>query len=483
MRTVPKKKSFACHDEVSTARQLLLDAFDRYVYNHLPTHLLRISDMTLVTRDEIWEVFQPKINAITDAVIKEGLRSCWVRQETIRRYLKYAILSHRWGVREPQFYVLSSQRHGQKPTPAGPGYEKLVRFCEKAKKYGCEYVWSDTCCINKESSPELEEAIRSMYRWYEGAEVCIVYLAQSSSLEDFGAEPWFTRGWALQELLAPKRMRFYGKDWKPLCTGDEEDEGDEESPQSANDKDNRSILDAISNVTGITQQNIQNFRPSCSMVAVRMRWASKRKTTRIEDVAYSLMGIFDVSMPIAYGEGERAFYRLLEVIAQTYEESDFFAWAGEPSPWSLAFPSSPASYGRIDPEVASTVDDTWCGDSSYAITKRGLELKVLIVPMKLAHDSSATFTGPTVSTRGRALSTWLTFPDPNGFDKLAIVNFDRSGTDRGRLSVGKVYFGLVLAGPMNKAYMRSPIDKVLTFSPQKELNGRLELVCLMHRWL
>ncbi|KIJ58472.1 hypothetical protein HYDPIDRAFT_44454 [Hydnomerulius pinastri MD-312] len=321
MSTIPEETYSASQEEVSTACQLLLDAFDRYIYNDLPTHLLRISDMTLVTRDEIWEIFQPKIKAIAREIIQWERRWVGWCERIIERYLKYAIFSHRWGIREPLFYQLSSERHGRKPTPAGPGYEKLVKFCEKAKEYGCEYVWSDTCCINKESSSELEEAIRSMYRWYECAEVCIVYLAQSSSLEDFGTEPWFTRGWTLQELLAPTRIRFYGKDWTPLCAGDDEDsgkdEGDEEFPQSANDKDADSILDALCNVTGITPQDMRYFRPSCSKVPERMRWASKRKTTRIEDVAYSLMGIFDVSMPIAYGEGERAFYRLLEVIAQS----------------------------------------------------------------------------------------------------------------------------------------------------------------------
>ncbi|KIJ58275.1 hypothetical protein HYDPIDRAFT_34346 [Hydnomerulius pinastri MD-312] len=525
MSTVPKIESSAerkkLQEEVSTERQLLLDAFDNYVYNNLPTHLLRISDMTLVTRGEIWDMFQPKMKAVTDTDIEKALRSYeatrnpsnsrsfWgrvsrifnppeVREEfmvkwregTIRRYLKYAIFSHRWDIGEPLFYELSSKRHGQKPTPVGLGYQKLVKFCEKAKKYGCEYVWSDTCCINKESSSELDEAIRSMYRWYQRAEVCIAYLAQSSSLEDFGREPWFTRGWTLQELLAPKRMRFYGKDWKPLCTSDdeddEEDEGDEESPQSANDKDNHSILDAIGNVTGISRGDVQDFFPSCIGVPERMRWASKRKTTRIEDVAYSLMGIFDVSMPIAYGEGDRAFYRLLEVIAQESGKADFFAWAGEPSPWSLAFPSSPASYGKIDPEVTFTYH-AFSGDSLYAITRRGLEIKVLTVPMELAHhssDRSITFSRSIASTNLRTLPNWFRDRlEPNEFDKLAIVNFQQSGTDEGRLSAGEVYFGLLLGGPVDGAYMRLPTDRVLTFSPREDFQGQPERVCLAHAFM
>ena len=271
---------------------------------------------------------------------------------------------------------MSSKVHGQRPAPEGLGYEKLRHFCEKAKEYGCEYVWSDTCCINKESSSELEEAVRSMYRWYRDAFVCIVYLAKSSSVKDFAREPWFTRGWTLQELLAPERIRMYGKEWSPVCPKAKDVRGGNDFP-FPNDKLSDFMLRSISKVTHIYFVNIRDFhsRSPHLMVSTKMRWASKRKTTRIEDIAYSLLGIFDIMMPIAYGEGERAFQRLLDAIAQRSGDPSFFAWAGPCSRYSMALPYSPASYQAV-------VSRPYC-DHDYAIQKRGIQLKLLVIRVRV----------------------------------------------------------------------------------------------------
>ncbi|KAF9222189.1 hypothetical protein BS17DRAFT_681101, partial [Gyrodon lividus] len=241
--------------------------------------------------------------------------------------------SHRWGIGEPEFRDMSSKIYGKKPVPVGPGYDKLVRFCEIAEKdYGCAYAWSDTCCINKESSAELEEAIRSMYRWYEEASMCIIlHLAKSSSVEDFAKEPWFTRGWTLQELLAPRRSRFFGKDWTPICPKEEESSGDvrlrSDGPFTYhNDRASGFMLEALSQVTDIDINSLREFERWSTSIHETMSWASKRETTRVEDVAYSLLGIFDISMPMAYGEGERAFHRLMEAIAQRSTDPTLFAW-------------------------------------------------------------------------------------------------------------------------------------------------------------
>ncbi|KAI9566375.1 hypothetical protein HD554DRAFT_2323154 [Boletus coccyginus] len=339
----------------STLREICLGYLDECVYNDLPQYLIRISDMRLYSRDELWENFRPLVDTMSIDV--EGAKRtvgkwgwnddvrqlCKVTcllvlcppsqksdphsQNHIKCLLRFAIFSHRWGSREPVFRDMSSKIYGDKPCPDGPGYEKLLRFCEKAKEYGCEYVWTDTCCINKESSAELEEAIRSMYRWYQDAFVCIVYLAMSSSVEDFRKEPWFTRGWTLQELLASRNLRMYGKDWTPICPKEEENtstlswglDQDQRYPQwyspsnpLPNDKRSVHMLGAISKVTGIDADYVREFKVMEVSLSEKMRWASKRKTARAEDISYSLLGIFNVSMPIAYGEGKMAFRRLLE---------------------------------------------------------------------------------------------------------------------------------------------------------------------------
>ncbi|KAF8836492.1 hypothetical protein BDN67DRAFT_879269, partial [Paxillus ammoniavirescens] len=202
------------------------------------------------------------------------------------------------------------------------GFKKLLKFCEKARgEYRCAYAWSDTCCINKESSTELEEAIRSMYRWYRDAYVCIIFLAKSFSIQDFWREPWFTRGWTLQELLAPRRLRFFGGDWTPIY----------DYFPYPNDKASNFMLNAIGQVTGIQAATLRYFDRKEIALCEKMRWASGRKTTRVEDIAYCLLGIFDISIPIAYGEGGRAFYRLMEAIARGSSDPTLFAWAGKPS--------------------------------------------------------------------------------------------------------------------------------------------------------
>lgn len=303
--------------------------------------------------------------------------------------ISFAIFSHRWGNGEPLFHELPNKRLqvSRRSIPSGPGYQKLLKFCEKARTdYGCEYVWTDTCCINKENSAELEEAILSMGVWYSEAGICIVHLGNSSTLEDFMEEPWFTRGWTLQELLLPRKIRFYGADWSPICPvaverrREERAGRDSRDDQRINDKDNESLVAAIIKVTGIPEADIRNFVPSCSRVSEKMRWASQRTTSRIEDTAYSLLGLFDVTMPVAYGDGARAFYKLMSTIAEHCTEPDFFAWAGKPSQWSLALPSSPQCYGAKASQSDLIIPSSTLGEPAYELTKLGLRTRLVLVP-------------------------------------------------------------------------------------------------------
>ena len=342
---------------------------------------------------------------------------------------------------------MSSKIHGQRPTPEGLGYEKLRHFCDKAKAYGCEYVWSDTCCINKESSSELEEAIRSMYRWYRDAFVCIVYLAKSSSVKDLAREPWFTRGWTLQELLAPERLRLYGKDWNPVCPKSEEVRGGDDFP-FPNDKLSDFILRSISKVTHIDVGNIQDFNSTSPrlMVSTKMKWASKRKTTRIEDTAYSLLGIFDIMMPIAYGEGDRAFQRLLEAIAHRSGDPSFFAWAGPCSRYSLALPASPACY--------QTIVSRPYGEHDYTLLKRGIRLKLLVIHVDVIpstdHYTLRSITGD-LNIVGQLVRTPQTELNLQHSYAVGVVDFqfDKPAVATGRpdagcLLPGKSHFGIFM---------------------------------------
>jgi hypothetical protein len=218
---------------------------------------------------------------------------------------RYAILSHTWGAdTEEVSFKDMIDGTGKRKT----GYEK-IRFCgEQAERDGLQYFWIDTCCIDKSSSAELQEAINSMFRWYRDAAKCYVYLAdvsrpalgtnvKSSQLPwelSVRKSRWFTRGWTLQELVAPAIVEFFS----------------EEGEQLGNKK---SLERHIHEVTGIPVKALRGSPLSDFSIPERMLWAEKRETTRKEDKAYSLLGIFHVYMPLIYGEGrENAFKRLWE---------------------------------------------------------------------------------------------------------------------------------------------------------------------------
>ena len=208
----------------------------------------------------------------------------------------YAILSHTWGANteEVTFEDLTNGTGRDKA-----GYEKL-RFCGDQVKYdGLRYFWVDTCCINKANFTELSQAINSMFRWYQKAAKCYVYLSDVSTTKRKASEQsfettwepafrksrWFCRGWTLQELLAPSSVEFFSRDRKRLG-------------------DKRTLESVIHEVTKIDVSALRGASPSQFSVEERFSWSENRQTTHKEDKVYSLLGIFDVHMPLIYGEGE-----------------------------------------------------------------------------------------------------------------------------------------------------------------------------------
>lgn len=221
---------------------------------------------------------------------------------------KYAILSHTWEEEEVTFsYMMTNTDYSKKK-----GDMKINMTCKLALEDNLDYAWVDTCCIDKSSSAELSEAINSMYRWYERSAICYGYLSDldpSASVET-GLKDcrWFTRGWTLQELIAPTRFYFYDNKWS--CRGSK-----------------RSLCELVSRITGIDADILfHKARLSSVLVGRRMAWAAGRETTRIEDRAYSLLGIFGVNMPMLYGEEDRAFRRLQEEIIKLTPDLSLFAW-------------------------------------------------------------------------------------------------------------------------------------------------------------
>lgn len=235
------------------------------------------------------------------------------------RTVRYAILSHTWVEGEEISYRDFLHVDLDPARTTRSGFQKVQGACKTAVRDGVEWIWIDTVCIDKTSSAELSEAINSMYAWYQEATHCYAYLSDvpdvelsgRDSLRYFRESRWFTRGWTLQELIAPRRITFYSQSWKKI-----------------GHRSDKFILGTISSVTGIPT-SILTGKETLNHISLakKMSWAARRITTRVEDMAYCLLGIFDVNMPLLYGEGNKAFARLQEEIIKTSNDHTIFCWA------------------------------------------------------------------------------------------------------------------------------------------------------------
>ncbi|KAG1865950.1 hypothetical protein F4604DRAFT_1625024 [Suillus subluteus] len=308
-------------------------------------------------------------------------------REHVKKELKYAILSHRWlpEDQEPP-YSQMAKKPTEVPVGRGRGWKKLQHFFRTAKDvHNCDFAWSDTCCIDKSNNLEVDESIRSMFRWYRNSHVCIAFLSETANLAAFrlqekgkggeeAVDAWFERGWTLQELLAPSQIKFYGANWTPLIQGPTNDR---------NNRDSKVIMEKISTLTDIRMDDLESFTPGIDRVPEKMLWISRRRTTRIEDMAYSLIGIFDISLMIAYGEGNRAFFRLMEEIIKRYDKWDVFLWSGRCSRYNAALPDTPRSYAAGCIETLRDAVDRAAsyefGDRHFTLTNHGLAIWMLLL--------------------------------------------------------------------------------------------------------
>ncbi|KAH6617367.1 heterokaryon incompatibility protein-domain-containing protein [Chaetomium tenue] len=280
----------------------------------------------------------------------------------------YAILSHTWGDDEVTLQQLAAADLFALQGRAR--FDKVQKACALARtRDALEYAWVDTCCIDKTSSAELSEAINSMFAWYRDAEVCYVFLSdlepgQRSDLErDLPGCRWFTRGWTLQELVAPRKVLFFDREWNYRGSKEE-------------------LAWQISKITNIPVM-VLNHQAELGDFAVarRMSWAANRETTRLEDMAYCLLGIFDVNLSLIYGEGVKSFARLQAAILQTTPDLSIFAWVDKSDTCS--------EYAGILATCPAQFADCWgmeapVDNSAYAnftMTTRGIQTEASLVPV------------------------------------------------------------------------------------------------------
>jgi hypothetical protein len=224
---------------------------------------------------------------------------------------EYAILSHTW-LKDHEEVTFDHIEH-QPPSSWDrlPGARKIKLTCRHAITRHQSWVWIDTCCIDKANNSELSEAINSMFMWYKKAVVCYAFLTDIDldRQDNMLSSRWWTRAWTLQELLAPKSVQFFDTNWRFIGT-------------------KAGMAEQIAQATNV---DIDTLRTSEAMysrsVAQRLSWAARREATRVEDLAYSLLGIFQINMAMLYGEGQEAFLRLQKEIIHTTDDLSIFAWA------------------------------------------------------------------------------------------------------------------------------------------------------------
>jgi hypothetical protein len=320
----------------------------------------------------------------------------------------YAILSHTWGSEEVSYkeirfvqQIVTLPKHLRKndialaalTVAAGiesdqtlsewrksftnrAGLKKILGTAKLASEKLLDWIWVDTCCIDKSSSAELQEAINSMYRWYQRSTYCVVHLEDAEPYEVgqpwalhfrnvLRDSKWITRGWTLQELIAPSVVDFHDSSW--LYIGSKQDD-----------------MTSIRVVTGIPEYVLATGDLSRASVAQKMSWAAKRTTTRREDRAYSLLGIFNVHLPLLYGERENAFLRLQEEIMRTTPDDSIFAWSateGSLSTYRGLLARSPEEFGLAgSPGERESSQLIYPGHGTFATSNLGLRVEMRIRP-------------------------------------------------------------------------------------------------------
>ncbi|KAI1338215.1 HET-domain-containing protein [Xylariaceae sp. FL0016] len=323
-------------------------------------------------------------------------------EEFVQHAPPYAVLSHTWGEDEVTFGDMSDRKRASQKE----GYHKIQWTCRLALEEDIEYAWVDTCCIDKSSSAELSEAINSMFAWYRNSTVCYVWLSdftndpelrltdkivsaafearesveqQEGTFQDppplttreismrdrvkkgVGKCRWFSRGWTLQELIAPKDVKFYDKEWNFYGS-------------------KMMLAPILSWITGIDSAVLKGGPLHEVLVGRRMSWASNRQTRRIEDMAYCLLGIFDINMPLLYGEGQKSFTRLQEEIIKSSNDLSIFAWTADlydTRAFRGLWASSPDEFKSCQMLVKPSFE--WNGrGGEYSITSQGLRTTDMI---------------------------------------------------------------------------------------------------------
>ena len=282
---------------------------------------------------EALPIFNELVSSMTDEV-----DHAWIWRE-VKEFYRYVMFSHRWEHGEPLFEEV--ERVTVYNLGASRGNIKLHTFCYLVHSLGFRWAWSDTCCIDKENNVVLQESLVAMFAWYRGSSLTVIHLCDVSSEEE---EPngvrrsvWNTRVWTYQEYVAARRVMFYTKDWKPYL-----------GLTLENHKESPIILREME-MSQVSSEQVAVLQPGLDRVREKLYLASTRETTLVEDIAYSLLGILNASIPVMYGEGTRAVGRLLEYVLTGSGDATILAWTGVANDYNSCLPVNLTVYRTVLP--------------------------------------------------------------------------------------------------------------------------------------
>ena len=281
----------------------------------------------------------------------------------VKKFYRYVMLSHRWQPNEPTFQLAETASiYG---LPASPANSKLQRFCELVRSLRFKWAWSDTCCVNQLDKGVQQESLVAMFRWYRGSSLTVVHLlGVLSGSQEFGClwrSIWNTRGWTYQEYIASEVVQFYTEDWKPYLGLD-----------IFNHKESPTILSEMEQAMNLATQELSTLRPGLDRGREKLYLASTRQTTREEDIAYSLFGIFNIAIPVIYGEGDQAVGRLLEHVLTGSGDVTILAWTGTSGSYNSCLPAGLTVYNQIVPQHVPQPIQTTEMDNIIAVLRSSL---------------------------------------------------------------------------------------------------------------
>lgn len=360
--------------EAKVAPAQIVDEIAQKVLSGMPLRFINLNTGTFCSNAELLRIFKRSPEYQTLVSDKSLMPDELAEQadDVIRKYFAYVMLSHVWGEDELLYGDVKLISNILEMSPSSSGILKLQNFCRIAKQRGFLWCWSDTCCIDKSSSAELQESINSMFKWYRNSALTIAFLLDvlESTPDALKRSRWFTRGWTLQELLAPTAIEFYKGDWTPFLVSSTGD------ATPLNYKLVPEFVQCLEDIHGIDKSYLVHFSPGLSDVREKLGWMATRRTTKVEDMAYCLLGILDLRLPILYGEGERAFIRLQDEIMKNCDDTGIFDWVGKPSSLNSYLARSPSCFHQA----------VWCPSSHQTPA----EIPLLEVVSEFTEKLSAT---------------------------------------------------------------------------------------------